>query len=1478
MRRNKTVSIILSAAMLLASCAGYAQIQTEVPQEITSTEESESNVSESVEITDGSAEESPAPDVSENENENGNETVELPKEETVEPAEADNTEETAEPSPSAEIALQPIAEQKTVLGASASPEIVSVGNYDISDTLTRYDAFDYSDPNYITDEVLFGEWDAATESWIPQDNPMNFRYSFPGAPAQLDKPLIDYSQNDELRKVEEAVKECNGNYNKPKGLLLKYYRDKFNGINKSVAKADDKVTTVRSNALAYNFVTENLTAIDMFDMDAEEKIYEFDVTSQISGVIDSTVVSSFVFVINALEIDQKQAWFASREADENRPYVIASLTDGSTRTFYPEADVTIKGGSNTGRNFPSEKLLYASERHNASAANDNYSQRAILKFDFSDIPAGTRIKSAKFGICGGTDKTDAPKKMFLASTSSVTWSETSLTWNSANFARTMSCDTLPGLEPNLYGNNGFYTFVHNVSVLASRYLYDSEEIYAYHALRLAVRYHQIFHKGPLRYNDFLDKGVNGFNMMDSFYSLINSEYMTPQVFGAMLKSAYVQTEWIQEGWNTNSAALNSNHATYYNKGFADLAIMLTEFYKANDPIIDTDPSYSGLYFGGRGGWIPCLQRRVMFKAKEISFPDGAGKEVPGGYNMEAYANTEAVLQYLLETDNLELLPDEYYDLMSTAALYFMHGMAPGYHDWNIGNSYGYGSQFINRQCIKEIIDALKILLDDAQDKTSEQYQERERKYNELLYAYTDGTQGKAPEFDSILYPFARKVVMRSSWDADAVGATMGISAGGIHAHFDDLSIAVAAYGRYLLADPGTEAYVQDNPYRAWVNSTRGHNTIEINDISQRSGFWSNSEMVKGPNGEKIVLPFRPNDNDMSLSGSWIADVIQEPENAEVKSIVDNKEYTQENLKKIYALDQKVATEHAVGKNLYFQGRFLENEMNSVFDYVKGETYGNIDVWYKDDNGYFGPRGKIYYGVDNAHNRSMLYIKPGFIIVTDYVAPINGNTQVNKYSQAWHFTNDANITMDERTKTVRTNFDDANLAVVPVMSNETEMTASILDGWYHTGTTVPAKYAAYVKNEAQATTFNTMLVTMAPGTNYETTTTPVTLDVKEANASAFKFQMTETNTNQTTYGTYYNVHNNAIKAERKVDDYTTDGRMMYVDKGEKRYQTAILTDGTFVQDSAGNYLIKSNDTVSHLGVAWQDMKLVLEASQDSEESEEYVDISRLTVYTEKPITSVIFNGKQIPFKQNGHYVYFGDEPIIDDGDTPTVTPTPVTPVKPSSPHGGGGNKGGSSAVVTPPVEPSDSEEQTDSVNPNFRAETQGHWGEKEIRDMIDKGIVKGVDENTLGLNRNVTRAEFVTMLTRALGVQTTQYHGEFSDVSAGEWYADTLSAAKAAGILGGDENGNANPNAVITREEMAKMAVSAMNSVKGITAPEGRTDTFADENTISDWAKEYIQAAASLGLMKGMEDGTFAPHSSVLREQAIVMMYRMYYFK
>ena len=255
----------------------------------------------------------------------------------------------------------------------------------------------------------------------------------------------------------------------------------------------------------------------------------------------------------------------------------------------------------------------------------------------------------------------------------------------------------------------------------------------------------------------------------------------------------------------------------------------------------------------------------------------------------------------------------------------------------------------------------------------------------------------------------------------------------------------------------------------------------------------------------------------------------------------------------------------------------------------------------------------------------------------------------------------------------------------------------------------------------------------------------------------------------------------------------------------------------------------------------------------------VSVPDLSVYAPGSVEKVYLNKESITFYRNGDYIVFDEEKAEDSTGGESGSGSSGGS---SSGHGsGGGSSSGKNETVLP----------GNPVAKPYENELSGHWGEKEISAMIEKGIVKG-DGNTLNLKSPVTRAEFAALLVRALEIPEKEYGGEFADVKGDEWYAGTLAAAKSVGLMEGSD-GKALPNDTLTREQMAKMLVSAKEYLGGEITDKLEI-TFGDKASVSDWAQEYIEKAVSASLMNGMGDNLFAPKETALREQAFAAVYRL----
>jgi hypothetical protein len=161
-------------------------------------------------------------------------------------------------------------------------------------------------------------------------------------------------------------------------------------------------------------------------------------------------------------------------------------------------------------------------------------------------------------------------------------------------------------------------------------------------------------------------------------------------------------------------------------------------------------------------------------------------------------------------------------------------------------------------------------------------------------------------------------------------------------------------------------------------------------------------------------------------------------------------------------------------------------------------------------------------------------------------------------------------------------------------------------------------------------------------------------------------------------------------------------------------------------------------------------------------------------------------------------------------------------------------------------------------------------------MSTQGIIAGYPDGTFKPNADITRAEFATMLAKALGLNITNTTTAFTDVAQGSWDYGPVNAAAAAGLVSGLGNNQFGPYTLITREQMAVMVAKAMGA-KAPVVNGTELNAFNDGSQVSSWAVTGMDEAVKAGIVIGMSADHLAPQAHATRAQAAAMIYQLLNF-
>ncbi len=207
------------------------------------------------------------------------------------------------------------------------------------------------------------------------------------------------------------------------------------------------------------------------------------------------------------------------------------------------------------------------------------------------------------------------------------------------------------------------------------------------------------------------------------------------------------------------------------------------------------------------------------------------------------------------------------------------------------------------------------------------------------------------------------------------------------------------------------------------------------------------------------------------------------------------------------------------------------------------------------------------------------------------------------------------------------------------------------------------------------------------------------------------------------------------------------------------------------------------------------------------------------------------------------------PMVDQGTLEEAcqllaagTPEPPTPVDPTGPD-------------------------TPWVNP-FTDVSENDWFFDAVKFVNERKLFVGTTETTFAPRMAMTRGMFVTVLGTLAGVDETAAEAStFEDVNPNAYYAPYVAWAQKNGIVVGTSATTFEPNAEITREQMA---IIMYNYAKYAGEDVSKTDpaglaAFADGASVSGWAQTEMAWAVNMQLMVG-SDGKLSPQNHASRAE------------
>ena len=167
--------------------------------------------------------------------------------------------------------------------------------------------------------------------------------------------------------------------------------------------------------------------------------------------------------------------------------------------------------------------------------------------------------------------------------------------------------------------------------------------------------------------------------------------------------------------------------------------------------------------------------------------------------------------------------------------------------------------------------------------------------------------------------------------------------------------------------------------------------------------------------------------------------------------------------------------------------------------------------------------------------------------------------------------------------------------------------------------------------------------------------------------------------------------------------------------------------------------------------------------------------------------------------------------------------------------------------------------------------RGHWAEKEILFLAEKGWISGYPDGTYKPDDTLTRAQAAKIMSNFLALTPTNERISFNDVDNGFWASEPIGLVAQHKIMNGIGDGRFSPKTILTRAQMAQIFYNANFYSQSANNP---INSFKDVSK-NDWAYVAIETMKQEGIVAGYPDSRFGPDDPITRAQMAAVIYRLH---
>lgn len=167
--------------------------------------------------------------------------------------------------------------------------------------------------------------------------------------------------------------------------------------------------------------------------------------------------------------------------------------------------------------------------------------------------------------------------------------------------------------------------------------------------------------------------------------------------------------------------------------------------------------------------------------------------------------------------------------------------------------------------------------------------------------------------------------------------------------------------------------------------------------------------------------------------------------------------------------------------------------------------------------------------------------------------------------------------------------------------------------------------------------------------------------------------------------------------------------------------------------------------------------------------------------------------------------------------------------------------------------------------------ESHWAREPIYYLAERNLIHGIGKGLFAPEKEMTRAEFVTLLFKISGENLPESGTKFIDVNPTKWYVPYVTWADENSITSGISETTFAPEAKITRQDMAVMIMHYIDYKGLLINTTKQVAIFGDDAQIDGYAKEAVYYMQQVGIIEGIGNNSFNPKKNAKRAEATKMI-------